>query len=189
MFFRNKSGLTVATTFAVLIAASIWTYAEKRETIQAQAMGQSTMAGRSFGVTIRIEDYSTPADQRALIDAFKKGGHNEMMKTLSKMKSKGRVGITGGLGYQAAYIRNIPTPNGRIIRILTDRPINFGEAYANTRSMDYDLSFIEIHLSSEKGKSTGSLIPGARVTVNKNKEIELETYHAAPWRLVEILER
>lgn len=189
MLCRTKSSFVSWGILSFLIATSVCTYAEKRETIQAQAMGQSTMAGRSFGVTIRIDDYSTPADQRALIDAFKSGGHDAMMKTLSKMKSKGRVGITGGLGYQAAYIRSIPTPDGRIIRILTDRPINFGEAYANTRSMDYDLSFIEIHLSNDKGKRTGTLIPGGRVKVNKKKEIELETYHAQPWRLVEILER
>jgi hypothetical protein len=189
MLYRTNLSFIYWSILSLLIANSVYSYAESRETIQAQAMGQSTMAGRTFGVTIRIENYSTPADQRALIDAFKSGGHDAMMKTLSKMKSKGRVGITGGLGYEAAYIRSIPTSDGRIIRILTDRPINFGEAYANTRSMDYDLSFIEIRLSNDKGKSTGTLIPGGRVKVNKKKEIELETYHAQPWRLVEILER
>lgn len=188
MFFPIKSRWIKCAMLAALVAACVCTYAQEPETIQAQAMGQSTMAGRSFGVTIRIEDYSTPAEQRALIDAFKRGGHEEMMKTLSKMKSKGRIGITGDVGYQAAYIRSIPTEDGRIIRILTDRPINFGEAYANTRSMDYDLSLIEIHLSKDKGKSTGTLIPGGRVKVNKKKQIELETYHAEPWRLVGILE-
>lgn len=189
MSSRMKSYLINGALLAAVLVTSVFAYALKRETIQAQAMGQFTMAGRSFHVTIRIDDYSSPADQKALIDAFSQGGHNALVKTLSKMKSKGRVGITGGLGYQAAYIRSIPTANGRTIRILMDRPINFGEAYANARSMEYDLSFIEIHLSNEKGKSTGSLIPGGRVKVNKNREIELETYHAEPWRLVEILER
>src|SRR5579883_1430261 len=31
------------------------------ETIQAQAFGTTTMSGRTFGITIIIEDYSTPA--------------------------------------------------------------------------------------------------------------------------------
>src|SRR2546430_10173012 len=48
---------------------------------------------RSFSVTINIDSYSTPEDQKALIDAFNAGGHNTLVKTLSKMKSKGRVAI------------------------------------------------------------------------------------------------
>jgi hypothetical protein len=33
-----------------------------------------TASGRTFNVTIRIEKYSTPAEQKALIEAFNKGG-------------------------------------------------------------------------------------------------------------------
>lgn len=190
MFFRTKSYLIHWAIVAVVMVTAIASFAQKNETIQAQAFGTTTMAGKSFGVTILIEDYSTPAEQKALIDAFKSGGHDAMVKVLSKMKSKGRVRLSsGGVGYQIAYIRNIPTANGRTIRILTDRPINIGEAMANTRSQDYDLSIIELKLSNDKDKSTGSLIPGARVTVNKKKEIEIETYHASAWRLAGIMER
>jgi len=173
-----------------MVATSI-SQEQRSETIQAQAFGTVTMAGRTFNLTILIEDYSTPAEQKALIDAFNKGGHDELMKTLSKMKSKGRVAITGGgVGYQVAYVRNIPTENGRTVRILTDRPIAIGEAYASTRSRDYDLSIIELKLNKDQDKSTGSLIPGGRVRMNKKKkEVELETYHAMPWRLAGINER
>jgi len=78
----------------------------KRETIQATAMGQQRASGKMFHVTVNIESYSTPEDQKMLIDAFASGGHNALVNTLSKMKSKGRVAITGTLGYQIAYIRN-----------------------------------------------------------------------------------
>ena len=113
-----------------------------------------------------------------------------MIKVLSKMKSKGRVRLSsGGVGYQIAYIRNIPSANGRTIRLLTDRPINFGEAYASTRSKDYDLSVIELQLSNG-AKSTGTLMPAVRVMVNKKKQqIELETYNAMPYRLANIMQR
>lgn len=172
------------------MALSISSSAQKVETIQAQAFGTATMAGRSFGITIRIENYSTPAEQKALIDAFKSGGHDAMVNVLSKMKSKGRVAVTGSVGYQIAYIRNIPTKNGRTIRVMTDRPINIGETMGSYRSQDYDLTLIELHLSNAKGKSTGSLVVGGRFKVNKkNQQIEFESYHAMPWRLVGILER
>lgn len=190
MISRSKSyfvSLAIAAAFILTIGSK----AADHETIQAQAFGTTTMAGRSVGVTIIIEGYSSPGDQKALIDAYKQGGHDAMVKVLSKMPGKGRVRLSsGGVGYQISYIRNIPTAEGRTIRLLTDRPINIGEAMASTRSLDYDLSIIEIHIKNDKDKSTGSLIPGARITTDKKKQqIEIETYHATPWRLAGIMER
>jgi hypothetical protein len=166
-------------------------HADDAQTIQAQAFGVSTMAGVTFGITIYVESFSTPADQKALIDAYKQGGHDEMVKVLSKMPSKGRVRLSsGGVGYQINYIREIPTANGRTLRLLTDRPINIGEAMYGGRSKDYDISIIELQLSKDESKSTGSLIPGARIRTDKKKQqIEIESFHAAPWRLAGIMER
>ena len=180
------------TILGLMMLLSISAGAQKPETIQAQAFGTTTQAGRTFGITIRIQSYSTPTDQKTLIDAFNKGGHDALVDALSKMKARGRVAITGGgVGYQIAYIRNIPTPKGRTIRIITDRPINIGEATFNTRSEDYDLTLMEIHLDdANKDKSTGNLIVGGRFMVNKKKkQIEFESYQATPWRLAGIMER
>jgi hypothetical protein len=176
---------------AMLLASSSYSDDEKRETIQAQVFGTGTMASRNFGMTIRIEDYSTPAEQKALIDAFNGGGHDAMVKVLTKMKGKGQVSVTGQVGYQIAYIRSIPTKNGRTIRLMTDRPINFAEAASSFRSKDYDLTLMEIHLNAnDKDKSTGNMILGGRFKVNKkNQQIEFESYHSTPWRLAGIMER
>jgi hypothetical protein len=187
----SKSYRIFSGILAVLLLTGLSTHASKQETIQAQAFGTSTMSGKTFSVTINIEDYSTPAEQKALIDAFNSGGHDAMVKVLSKMKSKGRVRLSsGGVGYQISYIRNIPTANGRTLRLLTDRPIGIGEAMFNTRSGDYDISIIELQLGDGKGKKTGSLIPGARILMNKkSRQIEIESYHASAWRLAGIMER
>jgi len=187
----SKSHRIFSLTLAILIFTSICGHASKQEVIQAQAFGTTTMAGKTFGVTIYIEDLSTPADQKALIDAFNSGGHDAMVKVLSKMKSKGRVRLSsGGVGYQIAYIRNVQTANGRTVRLLTDRPIGVGEAMFNTRSGDYDISIIELKLGDNKEKNTGSLIAGARIRMNKkSKQIEIESYHSSPWRLTGIMER
>lgn len=191
MFRRIRSYLLFSGILSALILPSLLSHAQKHETIQAQAFGTSTRSGRNFGITVRITGYSTPADQQALIDAFNRGGHDALVKTLSKMKAKGRVRLSsGGVGYQIAYIRNIPTEHGRTIRMITDRPINIGEAMFDTRSRDYDLSLLEFHLSRGKGKSTGNLVIGGRFTVNKKKQqIEFESYEVSPWRLAGIMER
>jgi hypothetical protein len=161
----------------------------KRETIQAQAMGQNTAMGKTFNVTINIESYSTPADQKTLMDAFARGGHTALVKTLSKMKPQGRVAITGTIGYRIAYIRSFETENGRKIRLITDRPIHFKEAYANGRSTDYDLSALEINVKADPKQSDGSLIVAGKFKVDKDQQIQFESYGSGPWRLVNIMER
>jgi hypothetical protein len=186
--------LPVATIF-VLTTCNVAAQEEpkpkpKIETIQATAMGQLTASGKMFHVTIRIESYSTPEDQKTLIDAFTTGGHDALVKTLSKMKSRGRVAITGTIGYQIAYIRTFPTENGRTIRLITNRPIQFKEAYSGGRTTDYDLSAIEINLDNDPKKSDGSLIVAGKFRVDKKtQQISFESYGSGPWRLVNIMER
>jgi hypothetical protein len=105
------------------------------------------------------------------------------------MKSKGRVAITGTVGYQIAYIRSIPTENGRTIRLITDRPIKLAEAYASTRSRDYDLSGMEINIAQEQKNSDGSLIVAGKFNVDKSQQVTFESYGSGPWKLVNIMER
>jgi hypothetical protein len=162
----------------------------KRETIQATARGQQRASGKMFHVTINIESYSTPEDQKTLIDAFNTGGRDLLVKTLSKMPPKGRVAITGTIGYQIAYIRSFPMENGRRIRLVTDRPIQFNEAYINGRSTDYDLSAIEINLNAaDPKKSDGSLIVAGKFKVDKDQQVIFESFGSGPWSLVNIMER
>ncbi len=176
----------------VALMAAVKTGAQdqpKRETIQAQARGQNRAAGKNFSVTVTIASYSTPDDQKALLDAFAQGGQAALSKTLSKMKSKGRVAVTGTLGYDIAYVRTFPTADGRKIRLITDRPIKIAEARDGGRSTDYDLSALELNLNNDKTKSSGSLIIGLRVKVDKENQLVFESYGSGPWNLVNVMER
>lgn len=160
----------------------------ERETYQATAMGQSTQMGRMFSVNISVEEYSTAEDQQILIAAFDSGGMKGLVNALSKMKSKGRLAITGTLGYEVNYIRSFPTPTGRKIRIVTNRPIRFGEAWADSRSMDYNLSALELDISNEKDKNSGILLPACQFKIDKDKHLAIENYQN-PWKLVDVQQR
>jgi hypothetical protein len=190
-WFDHKRIAGVLITF-VLVMGAFKTSAQdkpKPETIQAQAMGQNRAMGKSFSVTVTIASYSTPDDQKALLDAFAQGGQTALSKTLSKMKSKGRVAITGTLGYEIAYVRTFPTADGRKIRLITARPIKIAEARDGGRSTDYDLSALELNLTSDKSKNSGSLIIGLRVKVDKDNQLVFESYGSGPWNLVNVMER
>jgi hypothetical protein len=156
--------------------------------IQAQAMGEGTLLGRNFGVTVIVEQYSTPQDQQALIQAFRQRGNEGLVNALSRMSSKGRISITGTLGYDVSYIREFQMPGGRRrIRLVTNRPIRFGENWYDTRSMDYNLSAMEVDLS-DGGKSTGTLYPACQFKLDRDNQVELELLQN-PWRLVDVMIR
>lgn len=157
---------------------------------QSQAMGQGTQLGQTFNVTLYIEEYSTPEERQALVDAFTKAGSQGLFNALNKMKSKGHIAITGTLGYDVSFARRLPNADGTAkIRVLTNRPITFGEAWTDSRSMDYNLSALELDLSNEKNKSTGILLPACQFKINKkNNELEIENYQN-PWKLVDVLDR
>jgi hypothetical protein len=190
----KKSVLAVASVagLALFVLASFYSVAQekpKREVFQAQAMGEGTEMGRTFNVTVNIDEYSSPEDRQVLIEAFEKAGSEGLFNALNKMHSKGRIAITGTLGYDVSFIRQIPTEGGRKIRVLTNRPITFGEAWTNSRSSDYNLSALEFDLSDEKDKSTGVLLPASQFKIDKKtKELVVENYQN-PWKLVDVLNR
>lgn len=157
--------------------------------IQAQAMGTNQQLGRSFSVNIIIEELSTPDDQKALLDAFNHSKNEGLVNALSKMKSKGHMAITGTLGYDVNYIRQFKLPDGSTkFRLVTDRPIRFGEAWSDSRSMDYSLSGAEIILSADGKKNEGTLLPAAQFKLDKENHLEIELFQNA-WKLVNIRKR
>ena len=157
--------------------------------IQAQAMGTSTQMGRSYSITAIINELSAPEDQKVLLEAFQTKGNEGLVNTLSKMPSKGRLAITGTLGGDLAYIRRFNQPDGTVmIRMITNRLLRFGEVWADTRSTDYQLTGLEIIFSKDKKHNKGTLIPAAELKLNKQGQLEIETYQN-PWNLVNIMLR
>ena len=157
--------------------------------IQAQAMGQSTQLGRSFGVNLTIEEFSTTDDQKALFQAFTEKGNEGLVNALSKMKSKGRISIPGTLGYDVNYIKKFDMPDGSTkIRLVTDRPIRFGEVWSDSRSRDYSLAGAEIILTPDNKKNSGMLAPACKFKIDKENTLQLELLQNE-WKLVEVRQR
>ena len=187
-----KVNMAIAALIALILLTSTVSSAQKlpkRIYIQAQAMGTSTQLGRSFGVTLIIEELSTDAERAGLLEAFQQKGNEGLVNALSKMHSKGRMSITGTLGYDIAYIKLFPQPDGSTrLRMVTNRPLRFGEVWADSRSSDYNLSGVEIIISKDKKKNTGVLYPACQLKMNKENELEMEL-HQNPWKLVNIMKR
>jgi len=158
----------------------------KREYITAIAQGTSQQLGTMINVTIIINDLSTAEDQKVLIDAFRAGRSRGLANAVDKMSSKGRISVTGTVGYDLNYVREFIQPDGsRKIRFVTDRPINFREAWNSGRSMDYALSMGEIIIRGDRDSNSGTLMPIAKFKLDREKELTIETFRN-PWKLVNI---
>lgn len=170
------------------IAASSGFARDKYETIDAQAFGTGTQMGQNIGIKVMIFEFSTPENRQALVEAFAKGQNQGLVNALSKMPAVGRIAITGTLGYDLSFIREIPTPTGRKIRFVTNRQIRFGEAWADSQSQAFNLTAGEFDLNDQdKGKSTGILYPAAQLIIDKEGQLQIELRQNA-WRLSGIID-
>lgn len=158
----------------------------QRMTIQATAMGTSTQMGRMFNVNLHIEQFSTPEERQALIEAFARSGHEGLVDALTKLKPKGRISTPWGVGNEVKYIFELPSEKGRHLRLVTDRRISIREARNAPRSEQYSIAAVDLFLTPD-GKGTGTLLPACKLTVNKKKQqIEVESFQNE-WKLTNFI--
>jgi hypothetical protein len=190
MLHTNNVSRCVIKVFLFLLSTGIGPIAQAQErmTIQATAMGTSTQLGKIHGINIHIEQFSTPDDQKALVDAFKRSGQDGLVNVLEDMKPKGRVRFaSGGVGNDVKYIMELPSKSGgRRFRLVTDRNIAFAELHQGTRSRDYSVGAIELDLTPD-GKGSGTVLPACKLTVDKKtQQIKIETFQN-PWKLSNLM--
>jgi hypothetical protein len=181
---KLRRNCLTSSIFVMLMGISTMVHAQGPMTIQATAMGTSTQMGRIHSINIHIEQFSTPNDQKTLIDAFGRSGQDGLRSTLEDMKPKGRIRFaSGGVGNSIKYIIELPSEKGRRFRLVTDRWITFGELYHSTRSRDYSVGAIDLVLTPDGKQGSGTVLPACKLTVNKKtKQIDVETFQN-PWKL------
>jgi hypothetical protein len=185
-------------TLGVLLLISLLTMGSSRslsqdrmkpETITAVTTGTGTQAGEITTIMLQIYELSTEADRQILVDAFNKGQNQGLFNVLSKMKSIGRLSMTRTLGMDISYIRMVPTPTGRTIRFVTNRPIAVGEAYTDTSPQSFNLTGGQLELNdSDKKKSTGVLYPAAKLVIDKEGQLQVQLNQYA-WKLADIIDK
>jgi hypothetical protein len=152
------------------------------------AFAASMQSGKSGVVNITINRWSTEEERDRLIAALQEGGESELLKQLEAIRPPvGFMRTPNSIGYDLYYARQTPLPDGgRRIVVATNRRIAMGEAFHNTRSMQYQVTVAEIHLDKD-GKGDGKLVPAAKVTWDrKNHRVEVENYQALPIDLVNV---
>jgi hypothetical protein len=168
---------------------------KKRETFTATVLQTANMrlpGGGTFQITMNVDEWTSVEERRRLLTVFKEGGSEALMKELRKMKAGYIVppAIARWPSWEVDVASSIPQPDGgRIVRLFTERPIVFGEAYYNTRSRDYEFGIVELKLDAD-GKGEGATIPAAKLSLDKDGRIVIETlpYSTGPQRLLGVRE-
>ena len=139
---------------------------------------------------VRISRYSSDATTKRLAALLIEGGQDALVKALEDLKPIGKAQLTGKVGFfDLKLIRSRKTPTGRRVIGVSDRPINFLEAYNSGRSMDYQLGIIVMDLKiDKKGKEVGQglLVYAAKVKINKKRQLEIEYLGIDPMNLKHI---
>jgi hypothetical protein len=195
----RRQWITITTLLFLLSAASLLVpplpvaAVAKSEQFSAMAVLPAGAGVRMAGIgatanlNVYIEGYTSDAETQQYAQLLLEGGSDALLKALEKAKTIGKVSLVRRLGsFDLKLIRSRPTENGRRIVGVCDRPIQFLEAYAGSRSMDYTFGILILDLkTNSKGKEegVGELIYAAKVKVEEGNKVEVESYGAEPARL------
>ena len=96
-----------------------------------------------------VQSWSTPEERQALLEALKTGGSDALKKVLEKM-DKGWMRFGGNLRWIVRHTATFQSEKGRVVRLLTIRPIFFVETRRQMISADYEFGMVEFVLKDVK---------------------------------------
>jgi hypothetical protein len=181
------TALGISLLLASAVAGSAQTRGE-REEFNAIAIMNNELGAGTDRVIMRVNRWSTEAEQGQLTRALMKGGSDALMEMLRDQRSVGTIRTPDTLAYDLRYAHQEPGPDGgRVIVLATDRPISFWEAVNRPRISDYPFTVIQMQMGAEgEGKGTLSLFTKIRARGNM---IELENFATSPVMLTKIESR
>jgi hypothetical protein len=143
----------------------------ERFTANLDAMGTPRVGVVHFSIT--IERWSTEEERKSLLQALNDNGTEGLLEKMAKM-DVGYMQIDNSLGWRLASASTWQTEKGRLVRVVTDRPIAIHESLRGTRSLEYPIGIIEFTLPAD-GPGEGALLGAAQLQFDKEGRIELKS--------------
>jgi hypothetical protein len=150
---------------------------------------------RTAQLTIRIERWSTDAEQDSLLAIVKEGDNvtrtnQQLLTALQRMPRVGTIRESTSLAWDLRFARQAPLDEGgRRIVVATDRPMPFWEVRDRPRSFDYPFTVFEMHLDKEN-RGEGKLLADTRIFIDpRTNDLVLEHYDTQPVALNQIRPR
>jgi len=140
-------------------------------------------ASAAASVQIDIRRYTPDAERTAVENALKGGGYPAFLTALRKAPEVGTVSM-GTQKWAIRWAREQPTPQGRTIVVVTDKPIFFlGGARANAKPRaGYEVGLIRMQVDNA-GIGTGEMAAAARVKPGGETGVQVDDYADQPLTL------
>jgi hypothetical protein len=129
-------------------------------------------SGMSY-VSIVVERWTTEEERKELLIALRDGGSDGLVEAMNDL-DVGYVKIADSLGWRLRSAATWQTDEGRMVRVVTDRPIFFQESNRGTRSRDYPIGLIEFILPPD-GPGEGALLAATQVRFDDQGRIEVKS--------------
>jgi len=185
---------TMAPTVLLVFAAlAVPAQAQRRGapesfTANLQAAGATGGAGAAT-IQIDVQKYSTDADRTAVESALKSGGYPAFLAALKKAPAVGTV-VFGEQKWNIRWARELTTPKGRSIVVVTDQPVFFvggGRVDAKPRA-GFDVAVIQMSVD-DVGLGNGSMAAAANVKAGGESGVEINDYADKPIKLVSVVRK
>jgi hypothetical protein len=143
-------------------------------------------ASATAPLTVTITRKMPQAEVDKLLAVFKSGGAAALHKALEGVAPTGSVQLGAGKPTEARLASERTTDKGRLLTIVTDKPILFlGAGVPGAKPKEgYDFAVVDLEVDAS-GKGTGTVAPAAKVTV-KNGAFALEDYGAELVRVTDV---
>lgn len=177
--------MSAALPFTVVLAAAWPAHSQPTaETFTATATVKTAGgASATAPVTITVDRKMSQSEADSLVGAFKAGGAAALRKALGGVAPTGSVKLGAGTETTTRLTVERPTDKGRLLTIVTDKPILFlGAGVPAAKAKEgYDFAVIDLEVDG-KGGGSGTLAPAAKVTV-KDGAFVVEDYGSELVRL------
>jgi len=145
--------------------------------------GGTREASETF--TLFLDHLTPDAAYDILVQSYRDKGEEGLQNAVWDLKPLGQIQIGHHIGTPLAVARASVEGGKRVLRILTDRAMEYYEVTHDLRTTEYPFSYLEITLD-DKGLGAGNLIPVAKVAFKKNGDMDVTNYTALPFTLTHI---
>lgn len=169
-----RTMITAAIVTLALVPAAL--VAQGGETFSATASVKKGSSTESKAVTFHIDRFITDAERDKLVPIVKSNDAAAIVKALTALPDIGSVTV-GEAKTPIKYAYARPTGSGRLVTIVTARPLGFigGDAPGAKAKAGSEIGIALLVLDGS-GKGDGEVSPAARIKVDANGAIVTSDY-------------
>ncbi len=179
-----KLGLAVAAVMALIAAAPAAGQGSNEVFTCTATVKTAGGATATAPVTVTITRMMSKDEATKLADTFKSGGTAALRKALEGVAPTGSIVLGKGKPTPARIAFARPMGDGRLITIVTDKPLLFlGAGMPNAKPTEgHDFAVIDLQVDGA-GNGTGTMASAATVKVNDEGAFVVQDYSAELIRL------